>query len=398
MERYGVDHPTKIPGNKEKVAATILDRYGVTSILKHPEFLQKSKDTLMKNWGTENPMHSPDIQEKQRQTLLTNYGVSNPSKNPDIVNKMKATSMERYGFENPSQSPEIKKKMIVASLDVRGISKGELDVKNYVLDVLGVYCEKGYIGGANPKELDIVIKEQNIAIEFNGAYWHSELFPKKGRKYHFDKWQACKDKGIDLIQIFDFEWENRPYQVKSFLRAKLKQNQHVIGARKCIIKEVPSKEARDFIEEYHIQGKCSSSKYYGLYYEDVLYAVVGIKSHHRNNKETQISRYCVKNNYTITGGLTRLCKHASSVHGPLITWCDLRFSNGDNWIKHGWEIVHQLAPDYFYIDVKRRKIVSKQSRMKSTVGTPDGMTEVEHAKLEGLYRIWDVGKIKLRFE
>ena len=37
----------------------------------------------------------------------------------------------------------------------------------------------------SPMELDIYIPQKNLAIEFNGLYWHSELF--RDKNYHFDK-------------------------------------------------------------------------------------------------------------------------------------------------------------------------------------------------------------------
>ena len=42
--------------------------------------------------------------------------------------------------------------------------------------------------------------------------------------------------------------------------------------------------------------------------------------------------------------------------------------------------------------------VSKQSRQKKLVSTPEGMTEREHAKLDGLLRIYDCGKIRYKYE
>jgi len=54
-----------------------------------------------------------------------------------------------------------------------------------------------------------------------------------------------------------------------------------------------------------------------------------------------------------------------------------------------------LPPDYFYIDTNRQcKVISKQSRQKKKVNTPEGMTEYEHSLLDGLSRVWDCGKIR----
>ena len=65
-------------------------------------------------------------------------------------------------------------------------------------------------------ELDIYIPEKNIAVEFNDLYWHSEA-AGKGKYHHFDKWKACKDKGIQLIQVWEDEYNRDPEQVKAML-------------------------------------------------------------------------------------------------------------------------------------------------------------------------------------
>ncbi len=63
------------------------------------------------------------------------------------------------------------------------------------------------------KELDIYIPSLNLAIECNGSvYHHSSLNVRpfldntyKHPKYHLDKYDLCKENGIDLIHIFEFE-------------------------------------------------------------------------------------------------------------------------------------------------------------------------------------------------
>lgn len=53
-------------------------------------------------------------------------------------------------------------------------------------------------------ELDIYLPNVKVAIEFNGTYWHSNLF--KDKYYHQTKTKLCKEKNIILIHIFEFDW------------------------------------------------------------------------------------------------------------------------------------------------------------------------------------------------
>ena len=55
-----------------------------------------------------------------------------------------------------------------------------------------------------PKELDIYLPDLKLAIEFNGIYWHS--IERGTDKYsHRNKSIACRNLGIRLVHIFEFE-------------------------------------------------------------------------------------------------------------------------------------------------------------------------------------------------
>ena len=100
-------------------------------------------------------------------------------------------------------------------------SKAEKEVAEYVISLLGedaVETSNRFI--INPYELDIYIPELSIAIEFNGIYWHTES-QGKDKRYHYNKWEKCKDKGIQLITIWEDEWRDKQDIVKSMLAHKL---------------------------------------------------------------------------------------------------------------------------------------------------------------------------------
>jgi len=68
----------------------------------------------------------------------------------------------------------------------------------------------------NGKELDFYIPDLNIAIEYNGLYWHKESV-RVSKNYHLEKTQACEEKGIKLIHIFENEWLQKQNIVKSIV-------------------------------------------------------------------------------------------------------------------------------------------------------------------------------------
>jgi hypothetical protein len=67
-----------------------------------------------------------------------------------------------------------------------------------------------------PLELDLYYPEKHIAIEFNGDYWHSELY--KDKDYHYSKFKSCLENDIVLVSIFESYWLNDKITIKEYLR------------------------------------------------------------------------------------------------------------------------------------------------------------------------------------
>jgi hypothetical protein len=387
-------HPEAI---NERRAKTNLEKYGCTNPGANKDIRNKINQTMVKKYGVENALQNSDLLKKSKDTLFKNYGVQNMMHHPDIVKKIEQTSLAKYGTTHPMKNIGVQVKQFYAYQENKNrfISSGEKEVGKFI-ESLGLEHRPKFIYDKDKKrQIDIFIPSLNIAIEYNGLYWHSEANPKIYPKYHYEKYKMCKDQGIRLIQIFEHEWIEKNKQVKSFLKSALGKNERIVYARKCTLKQVDKKEAAKFLEEYHIQGSPGFNASFGLYYNDELLCLASFGKHHRNSKDWVLSRFVGKEGVNVVGGLSKIVKEALKHYKELSTWVDLRLSNGDNWIKCGWSLNQILKPDYFYFDNKTGNIVKKQSRQKKSVNTPAGMTEHEHALLEKLYRIYDAGKLKL---
>lgn len=84
-------------------------------------------------------------------------------------------------------------------------SVGEREILEFIKSILPkneiiIYHDTITLDG---QELDIYIPNKKIAIEYNGAYWHSDLF--KTKKYHLNKSKMAEKQGIRLIHIYDYE-------------------------------------------------------------------------------------------------------------------------------------------------------------------------------------------------
>jgi Zn finger protein HypA/HybF involved in hydrogenase expression len=125
-------------------------------------------------------------------------------------------------------------------------NKLELELKDYINN-LGITIIENTKNIIPPLEIDIYIPSHKIAIEFNGLYWHSELF--KDKNYHLKKTQDCENIGIQLIHIFEDEWLNKKEIVKSRIKNLLGLNKTKIYARKTNIQEISNNEANDFYQQ-----------------------------------------------------------------------------------------------------------------------------------------------------
>lgn len=245
-------------------------------------------------------------------------------------------------------------------------------------------------------ELDLYLPDYNIAIEYNGIYWHTEKF--KPKNYHHDKWKACKNKGIQLIQIWEDDWNRNPELIKKMLAHKIgiPTLTPTIFARKTKIEHINKNEAKIFLNQNHIQGFASGTHYLALKQETRLVAVLVLKK--EKNEILNIIRYATSE--TVAGGFTKLLNFATKTYQPsaFITFSDNCVSNGNLYSKNGFEQVKQIAPDYMYIIKSERKhkfgYRLKRFRNDPNLKFEENLTEKQLAELNNIPRIWDAGKTK----
>ncbi len=239
----------------------------------------------------------------------------------------------------------------------------------------------------SPKEVDIYLPELNIAIEYNGLWWHSEKFVE--RKYHYNKYKECKDQGIKLYNIWSHIYNKNPEAVKQFIKNLIIPKERIY-ARKCKI-TMDKEKIKEFIKNNHLQGHARSHTYIGLEYNNELVMAISISDHHRKGKKVQVLNRVCFSKYNVVGGLNKLLK---LVDKPLITWSDHCYSpTGDMYLNAGFEKDAELDLDYFYSDLNCN-YTSKQSQSKKSSKCPENMTESEWANKRGLFKVWDCGKTR----
>lgn len=273
-----------------------------------------------------------------------------------------------------------------------------------LLDIWGISYTTNNRSILGNRELDVYIESKQLAIEYCGLYWHSDLF--KDKLYHLDKLDKCKTKGIRLITIFEDEWINHPEIVKSKLAHILGMSKERVFARKCKIINLDSKRRNEFLENYHIQGKDKASYSYGLTYENKLIAVASFsklniaKGKIHKNNVYELSRYATAIN--VVGGLGKLLKHFEREIKPseLITYADKRWSMGNLYSTLGFIPLADSKPNYWYMNKQLQYRLHRFNFRKSILKAKypdiysDDLTEMEITNKLGIRHIWDCGNMK----
>jgi hypothetical protein len=275
-------------------------------------------------------------------------------------------------------------------------SKQEIEVfsfitKNYNKEILQNYK-------IDKKELDIYIPSLNLAFEFNGLYWHSDLFKEK--KYHYNKWKLCKDNGIKLMTIWEDDWNFKQNIVKSIILNKIGKNKEKIYARKCIIKEVPFNKSKEFLDSNHLQGWCLSKVNLGLYYNDELVSLMTFgKRKISGKKQHELLRFCSKLNTSVIGGASKLFKHFIRNYKPnkIISYASCDISDGSLYKILGFNEIGHTGINYWWVKDKRYHRSGFMKHKLVREGADPNKTENQIMHEDGFNKIWGTGNLKYEF-
>lgn len=278
------------------------------------------------------------------------------------------------------------------------------------------------------KELDIVVPDHHLAIEFNDIFSHSEqaVFERHAKprphSYHASKTREASSQGYQLVHVWEDAWLHRR---KIVLRA-LAHRLHAVDrlpdvlpdinplacqrlyARNLTARRIHGGVARRFWQDNHLQGPVHCTVNVGLYDQDgVLRALLGVGRKNHGSRVSlpdgtwDIQRYATLG--VIVGGFTKLLAHAETLI-PVDTWTswsDDDISDGGMYQAAGFVVDKRQAPSYSYVGRKTRwECVHRSTYTKQRfINDPDltyqsGQTEHEAALANKLYRIYDAGKTR----
>ena len=249
-----------------------------------------------------------------------------------------------------------------------------------------------------PKEIDIFIPEKNLAIEFNGIYWHSTKKLDNAKDGHIIKTEMSIDSGINLIHIFESELFHKPEIVKSIIHNKLGLS-NKIYARKTTVKEIKSTVAKTFFEENHLQGHAIAKHYIGLFLGNELVMCISIgKSRFGKECNLELVRMANKLYTTVVGGFSKLLKYVRKeiTVEPILTYCDRKISNGKTYEKFG-RFIRKTEPGYSWHSFNgwfSRYQTQKHKLEKLIPKFYDAnSTEKQMMERAGYYQLYDSGNL-----
>lgn len=464
--KYGGEYFKEGSGAREKYKKTMIERYGADHNLKSEELRENRKKTMISKYGHPSPLKNKEILEKRNKTCLEKYGTLNFI----TGEKAKKTNLKRYGSENPMGNPDLAKKVfescsktkqdllreklnlfqidliqygkirteckclkcnnefsnhpVTINSKIRhdinpcpfcnppdlASSKAEKELGGFIISAYSGKVETNYkkIFSGNKKfsEVDFYLPDLGIAFEYNGLYWHSEIY--KDPKYHSEKSKYLLERGIRLYHIWEDDWIYKKEIIKSSIRNILGLTSSRISARKCKIADVPYREYVEFCRENHLKSYAPASVIIGLYYERELVCLVSFAKtrqliESKNNlQEYEIIRSCTKINKTVIGGTSRIISKFREKFGEsIVTYCDVSLSpNPENtvYIKSGMKYIKTTDPGFYWvIDGKRSNRLNWTKSKLINLGYDSKKTANEIMADLGAYKIWDSGNHKFSF-
>jgi hypothetical protein len=311
------------------------------------------------------------------------------------------------GYHHHTQ--ETKDQMRISAIkrieNEKGLFKGESKNEKELLTFIKSHYTHDIISNdtqtLNGKELDILLPSLNLAFEYNGTYYHSDLF--KDKNYHIKKSKECEKQNIQLIHIWDTDWIYKRDIVKSMILNKLKLSSTKIYARKCIIKEISSRESTLFLSKNHLQGGCISKINLGLYYNNELVSIMTFGKLRKNFKQNhteghwELVRFCNILNTNVVGAASKLFKYFTTQHSPqnIVSYANKDHSNGNLYRTLNMNLLTTTPPGYHWYKSKirynrfnfRKDVLVKQ-------GADPNKTEYEIMLEQGYYRTWNTGNLK----
>ena len=390
--RHLEEDPNFLEKQKAKLAKTNREHWGVDNVSQSEKIKQKKKETVARHISEfENQNNCIQVCKVLREFGQTWYRVK------DLLN-IEFIKHGPYSFISRDQIPLIANYVINREHNQSQTSSGEKDVLNYIKSIYKGRIIEHDRTIIKPLELDIYIPEKDLAIEFNGLYWHSTscVSPRASKYYHLNKTKNCNSKGIRLIHILEPNWINKNEICKSLISSALGVYNETINAADCECRRVNFQEYQEFIGRNSLKPIQKPSLMLGLYYNNILVQVASWKN---TKKGFEMCDICSKNFTQIIGGIEVLINNSEIEE--FHTYLNRDFEIEDPYIRIGFVIEDYINPIARFYNNKRDPILATQAYKGNLIKLFEDYNEelppIENLKHHGYFKVFNCGKIKLKY-
>lgn len=267
-----------------------------------------------------------------------------------------------------------------------------------ILDFILKLCPDAipeYSFGEYNKRVDIFIPSKNIAIEYNGFYFHSSKF--RPNNFHLNRRLELESKGIRCVYIWEDEWPQE--KTKKYLINLLGFSKNIF-ARKCEVKSLEKQEAVDFLNSNHLMGagvKCP--EYVGLFYKGSLISCMGFKKGF--HREFELYRAAFLSGFRVTGGFSKMLNfwRKENPSGKVISYIDLDKFDGRSYFKSGF-VLEKTSRSMWYTYKNKRipRHSCKKSDLKNLPNFSEDKTEKQILEEIKTYQCWNSGTARVVLE
>lgn len=264
QEKYGVDNPFQYNSFIEKIKQTNIKKYNNYSFAKTEEFKKLRQQTCQEKYGVDNPFQCNNHKEKSRLTCLLKYNVENYRESEEAKELRLQEFIKKLTTYNLTLLNKDTHKITIkcnkcntdftfsishfytllkqynndnfcpccSHTNLNGKSIKEKELLNYIKTIYNKQIEENTRTIISPKELDIYIPELKLGIEFDGIYFHADsrfyketdiierrkMTAKEIWEKDKEKDLLCKSKGIKLIRIKEYDWDNYKIHIKLWIK------------------------------------------------------------------------------------------------------------------------------------------------------------------------------------
>lgn len=431
QQKWGSSSPFGLESVQEKTRQTNHQRYGVDYHMQNEQQKENWFSNYKEKTGSNSPLSNPEVRIKIQQTNLEKFGGISPIYSQDVIAKIKAskegngerwalTDQEKqeiinYRLNHYVNDHVIAKKMGIspcvvsrilreAGMDVVNISSLEQLIKDTIVENFPDL--KIQVHARNiiaPQEIDIYIPSLKLGIEIHGLHFHSEEYVNS--KYHYNKFLAAQQAGVQLIQLFEHELDEKHLDLLvSMLKLKMGACK-TMGARQLVVKELSNEEISQFLNRNHWQTsepslQCPNKL--GLVDENgLLYQVACFAPSRFEQDKWELIRTATLKDNIVNGGFQKLLKTFLRNHQvDLVSYSDNRIFTGQSLESFGFQRQPGNRIGYIWWKKNSLEVLPRYKTMKHKLvkllgsGFSIDLTEVQNMHNAGYVRIFDAGQTK----